>query len=499
MPLLPYQHRWVDDRSPIKVWEKSRRIGATWAEAGDAVVEAAKKKGGSTTYYVGYNKEMALEFIDEAASWTRLLNKAASVIEQFIVEDEGRDILAYRIKFSTGNQVVALSSRPANLRGKQGIAVIDEAAFHEDLAGLIKAALALTMWGGRVHILSTHFGAANPFNELVNDIRAGRRRGFSLHRTTLDDALGEGLYRTICQELGREWTAVAEAQWRADLVEQYGDDADEELFVIPSQMGGLFLPAALVESRMQPGIPVLRAKGPHAFDELEPALTRACAVLHSDLMSFFGEDFGRSGDLTVIWPLQVEESLMRRTPFVVELRDVPYEEQRRILFHVLDRLPHFVSGAMDATGNGGYLAEVAGQRYGAKTDEHDGRIDPVMLTIDWYREHMPKYKAALEDAKIILPQSAAILADHQLLRMTKGVAKPDDRRTRDGEGGGQRHGDSAVAAALAYYATFQGIGQYQYRSVTPAVSQREFRAPATMSAGRTEPAGPALGRGRGEA
>ena len=33
--LLPYQQRWLVDPSPVKVWEKSRRIGASWGDAAD--------------------------------------------------------------------------------------------------------------------------------------------------------------------------------------------------------------------------------------------------------------------------------------------------------------------------------------------------------------------------------------------------------------------------------------------------------------------------------
>jgi hypothetical protein len=58
--------------------------------------------------------------------------------------------------------------------------IIDEAAFHEQLGELIKAAMALLMWGGQVHIISTHNGADNPFNELIQDIRA-KKRPYSLH------------------------------------------------------------------------------------------------------------------------------------------------------------------------------------------------------------------------------------------------------------------------------------------------------------------------------
>ena len=33
--------------------------------------------------------------------------------------DERSDILAYRIRFASGHKIVALSSRPSNLRGKE--------------------------------------------------------------------------------------------------------------------------------------------------------------------------------------------------------------------------------------------------------------------------------------------------------------------------------------------------------------------------------------------
>ena len=68
--LLPYQQAWIADRAPVKVWEKSRRIGATWCEAADAALDAAAQSG-TDWWYLGYNKDMALEFIEAAAAWTR--------------------------------------------------------------------------------------------------------------------------------------------------------------------------------------------------------------------------------------------------------------------------------------------------------------------------------------------------------------------------------------------------------------------------------------------
>jgi phage FluMu gp28-like protein len=462
--LLPYQVRWIADEAPVKVAEKSRRVGITWAEAAASVLSAAARRG-CDTWYLGYNKDMALEFVETAAAWARQMDRAARAIEEVAIEGERRDLLAYRIRFSSGRKIVALSSRPSNLRGKQGRAVIDEAAFHDDLRGLLKAALAFTMWGGAVRVISTHNGAANPFNELVNEIRAGRKH-YSLHRITIDDAIADGLFHRICQKSGRRWTSAAEAEWRAELFAQYGEDAEEELLCVPRASGGAFLASALVEDRMCDEALVTRWDMPAEFarrpeaertraaaDFCEEKLASVIARLEPEAMSFIGEDFGRSGDLTVIWTLQVRQDLKRHTPFVVELRNIPFKQQEEILFHVLDRLPRFTAGAMDARGNGQYLAEIAMQRYGS-------RIRQVMLTTEWYRENMPRYKAALEDGRIDLPRDAAILGDHRALVVEGGVARVAERRTRDG--GGARHGDSAIAAALAHYASTIAPEEYAY-------------------------------------
>jgi phage FluMu gp28-like protein len=480
--LLPYQVRWIADTSAVKVAEKSRRVGITWAEAADAALSAAAAAG-MDTWYLGYNRDMAREFVETAAAWARQFNKAAHAIEEVALDDERHGLLAYRIRFASGHKIVALSSRPSNLRGKQGRAVIDEAAFHENLPELLKAALAFTMWGGAVRVISTHNGADNPFNELVNDIRAGRRP-FSLHRVTLEDALGEGLYYRICQKAGRRYTAEGEREWRARIFAEYGDAANEELLCVPRASAGAFLSSMLVEHRMRAGVPVLRWDAAPDFGEqpeeyrfkaarewcernLDPVLGRL-----DNLMSSFGEDFGRTGDLTVFWPMQIGNDLVRRTPFVVELRRVPFRQQEQILFYILDRLPRLIGGALDARGNGQYLAEVARQRYGA-------RVEQVMLSAQWYRENMPRYKAAFEDGTIELPRDGEILADHRALEIEHGYAHVPERRDQKG-----RHGDAAIAGALAFYASSIRAQPPAYTPAPPRTTGMRF------ARGRVDPFGP---------
>jgi phage FluMu gp28-like protein len=454
---LKYQQKWLKDKSEVKVYEKSRRIGISWTEAAGDTLEAAKDTGGQDVWYIGYNKDMAEEFIKDCAFWAKIYNKAAGDIEEINIIDEDKEILAFRIRFASGKRITALSSRPSNLRGKQGIVVIDEAAFHDNLDELLKSALALLIWGGKVRIISTHDGVDNKFNELVEDIRAGKKK-YSLHRTTIDDALEDGLYRAICKKLNKKYSKEEEKKWRESLFDFYGDGADEELLCIPKQSGGSYLSRALIESRMDKDIPVLRYECDDEF-VLKPEEFRIRKTLRwcdenilpvirelPPLPTYFGEDFGRSGDLTVIWLLQKLQDLSLRTPFIVELRNVPFEQQKQILFYIVDRLKIFCGGALDGRGNGEYLAEVALQKYGST------RIEKIMLSQTWYRENMPKYKAVFEDKEIILPKDLDILEDHRMIQVVKGIPViPDNIRRKDAKGK-QRHGDSAIAGALAVYA-----------------------------------------------
>jgi phage FluMu gp28-like protein len=485
---LPYQQQLMASVShhAVTVVEKSRRTGYSWAAGAIAVLTAAAlpAAGGSDVLYMGYNLEMAREFIDYVAEWARQISPAAVEVREHIFTDPDRpdqQIKAFRVEFASGHKVLALPSVPRALRGMQGLVIIDEAAFHDELDALLKAAFALLIWGGKVLIISTHNGDTNPFNVLVQDIRAGRKP-YHLLRCTFDDALADGLYRRIQMKAGKPWSPEAEAAWRAEIIGFYGNAADEELHVIPSPSSGSAIPAPLIEARMHDGIPVLelvcKPDFVHWADHLRQAeirdwceaqLAPVLARLDPSLAHAFGFDFGRSGDLSVIWPMAIGRDLVRRTPLLVEMRGVPFQQQEQVLFFLVDRLPRFRAGKLDARGNGQYLAERAVQRYGA------ARIEAVMLSEGWYREHMPPFKAAFEDATITVPRNAGVLADLRSLAWVRGVIRvPETRATTEA---GQRHGDAAVAGALGYAASRAEPEEYGYRSAAPAAGRRGMQAP----------------------
>lgn len=96
----------------------------------------------------------------------------------------------------------------------------------------------------------------------------------------------------------------------------YGAGASEELDCIPANGSGARLSRALIESRMSPDTPVLRLTCPEGYelqpedvrwsetqDWLDTHLKPLLEALPTDARSFLGRDFGRSGDLSVDYPL----------------------------------------------------------------------------------------------------------------------------------------------------------------------------------------------------
>lgn len=473
--LLPYQQRWIADQSPFKVMEKGRRTGVTWAEASDDVLIAASDRsaGGQNVYYVGTDKEMTEEYIQACAMWAKEFNRAATEIDEGLwgeSEKDEKEIKTFTIRFPRSRfKIIALASRPRKLRGRQGVLVGDEAAFQDDLAALKEAAMAFLIWGGKVRLISTHFGVENDFNTIVNEIRAGTQKG-TVHRVTFRDAVAEGLYRRVCLRLKKPWTAEGELAWVNEIYAYYGKGADQELDCIPSDSGGVWLSRALIEARMVPG-KVLRWECKPGFEQLPEHIRRAdcqdwidehlapeLLKLDPALQSFFGQDFGRTGDLSVQVPVQLTQALVRRVPFTIELRNVPFKQQEQVCFHLLDRLPRFMHGKFDARGNGQYLAEVAMQRYGAT------RIDQVMLSETWYRENTAPLKAAFEDGTIELPRDAETLNDLRAFEVVRGVPRIPDRRSTDAAGK-KRHGDAGVAILLADAATRAEVTPMEFEAL----------------------------------
>lgn len=181
----------------------------------------------------------------------------------------------------------------------------------------------------------------------------------------------------------------------------------------------------------------------------------------------FGFDFARVADLTAGSLMAVQKRLKRREVLAFELRNVPGIEQKLITRKILQRVRHrLVGAAFDATGMGWTVAEDMGREFGLREDpEGSGLVMAVKFSEEWYRLHMPPLKAAIEDDMLDLIADAEHLGDLRTIKLIRGIARVP--ALREGTTGKKRHGDHAIAVALAHWASRQRWVEYGYQPVPP--------------------------------
>lgn len=474
--LMAHQRQAVALTHSIVAIPKGRRTGITFAVMlrKTLVAAATKELGGDNVFYIGDTKEKGLEAIGYCAKFARLIAKAqgeVSDIEEFIFIDQDekgntREIAAYRIRFASGFQICALSSRPANIRGLQGHVVIDEAAFHADVRGVIDAATALLIWGGQITVISSLNGKGNPFTQFCNDIEAGLYGADAVvFKVTFDDAVVNGLFERVCLMKGVEPTAEGKKEWYTRIRSSYGPRLAamrEELDVIARDGNGVRLPGVWVDRAQSLSEKlVVRLALDDAFvnkpmeertawadDWIKRVLDPVLDQLDKSVRYVFSQDYARHRDFSVWGGHAITLGLRRQTRIGIEMHKVPYAQQRQIVIHAIKRLPNRCGGAMDATGPGAPLAEEVADEFG-----HD-HVHQVDLSRKWYQEWMPKLIQAFEDGQIDLPMDANWAQDLRAIEDVDGVPMVSKLRRKDLKDPDLlRHGDSAVMLALGWFAT----------------------------------------------
>lgn len=478
--LMKHQSGFLGLQQSIIAVPKGRRTGMTFAKALDSTLIAASRReaGGDNVYYIGDTKEKGLEFIGYCAKFARLIAEAqgqgVSSIEEFLFEDQdekgnSKYITSYRIRFSSGFQVTALSSRPANIRGLQGIVIIDEAAFHADVQGVLDAATALLIWGGKIVVISSHNGKSNPFNQFCKDIEEGRYGDdATVYTVTFDDAVANGLYERVCMMKGATPTAEGKKKWYTKIRNSYGPRKAamrEELDAIPRDGAGVAIPGVWIDEAMPEERPVLRLvlddQFVHQSDEyrktwceqwIEENVKPLLDSLAPSLQHVLAQDFARHRHFSVISPLVIAQNLTRHSPWMVEMQNVPTRQQEQILWYIIRRLPNFRGAAIDATGPGQTIAEYTADEFG-----HD-MIHQVNLSRSWYGLWMLKFIQFFEDGTITVPRDANVEQDLRAIVDVDGIKMVPQVNQRDmKEPELFRHGDSAVTLCLAVFASLNMV------------------------------------------
>ena len=505
--LMQHQSDWLRMQSEldIAVCEKGRRTGITFCQALDDTITAAtsKEDGGSNVWYMADTREKGLEYIGYVAKFAQIVARGqATRIEQHIFVDQlpdgtSRNIQAFRVRFASGFRITSLSSRPENIHGLQGLVNIDEAALHKDVAKVLESATALLIWGGRIRVWSSHRGKKNPFNTLVQDVRAGRygKRAGAI-RITFDDAVANGLYERVCAMNGKPATAEGKKAWYTGIRSAYGPRKAamrEELDVIPRDGDGSAIPSVWIERAMPAVRPVLRV----VFDDDFPRRTESereswgATWIATQLLPLVtavsagfsgrwavGMDFARHRHFSVIMPARITQELHRDVPFLIEMANAPTRQQEQILWALLGALNRWTF-AGDASGPGQTLMEYTADRFGrAELDKETGRysggpVHEIVLSRSWYGEWMRKYIDLFEDGFIALPRDASLDDDHRAVEFVDGIPMvPKLERADAKDSDLVRHGDGAIAGALMQFAALNpcGDGAIDYHRVKPDAS-----------------------------
>src|SRR3954471_4943645 len=206
---LPYQVKWILDDSPLRLAEKSVRIGWTYC---DAFKNVRKRLHHHQRDYLFSSKDQstAIEYIQTCYRFCELYDYTRSVLSHGIedwrmpIYKDGKntgfteETKVGVIKFDNHSRIISFSSNPHALRAYGGDVGLDEFAFHARPEELCASASGRITWGFDLALLSSHNGTDSLFYTFSREAPQ-RKGGWSHYRVTLLDAIDSGLVEKINQ------------------------------------------------------------------------------------------------------------------------------------------------------------------------------------------------------------------------------------------------------------------------------------------------------------
>jgi phage FluMu gp28-like protein len=428
---LPYQIEWLKDTSPVKIWEKSRRIGATYVQSYEDVEDCVSNRV-PVVWFSSADISAAKEYILYCAKWAKLFDIGARDLGEIVIDSEN-DIKSFTIEFTNGTRINALSSNPKAFRSKGGKVILDEFAHHDDAVAMWKAAKPTVTWGFPLRILSTHNGKSARFYKFIESIKKGKLR-WSLHTVDINKAVDDGLVDRIYK---RKTTATERKEWLSQQEEDCFDRETWEQEYLCHAIDGAT--AFLTYEEIQK----CEADTLWNDDEFSEYFN---LELKGSL--FLGVDIARKKHLTVMW---VAEEIGRTlyTRHIKIMENTPFKIQKAYLYHLLGN-PKLYRACIDSTGLGMQLAEEAVEKYG------DNRVEGVTFTGRVKEDLAFSLRTKIEDIGILFPDDNDIREDfHSIRKIT--TASNNIRFDADADKV-LGHADRFWAAALMCHAAKSDAG-----------------------------------------
>ena len=439
---LPYQEKWILDRSRLKLMEKARQIGLSWSTA-YAAIERTAESGSKWDQWISSRDDLQARLvIEDCKMFAKVLQLAAEDLGECVI-DQDRKLSAYVLHFDNGRRIHSMSSNPDAQAGKRGGRILDEFALHPDPRKLWSIAYPGITWGGNMEVISTHRGSANFFNQLIREVRERNNpKKISLHRVTLQDAIDQGFLWKLQQSLPADHEVQDQDEpMYFDFIK--GGCADEESFqqeymCVPADDAGAFLEFDLIASVEYAG---------DVKWEID------CSVVKPEGRLYGGLDIGRTKDLTVLWVLELlGDTLYTRQ--IIELRNMSKPDQEKILWPVMAKLER---GCLDYTGLGIGWGDDAVKQFG------EYRIECVRFSPQVKEALAYPVRGRMEDKKLRIPYKPEIRADLRAVAK-ETTAAGNIRFTAERSENG--HADRFWALALAIHAAGNPSAPISYESLS---------------------------------
>ena len=469
---LPYQQAWILDQSPLRIIQKSRQVGITYADAYDSVLKASAKDARLDVWISSRDQAQAKLYLEDCKYWAVFLHVYVQDLGLLIL-DEKTNASAYVLQFANGRRIYCLSSNPNALAGKRGHVKLDEFALHQDQRLLYKVAKPVTTWGGQLSIISTHRGIGTLFNDIITEIlHRGNPKKWSLHTVPIEVAVQQGLVKRINKKTGGNESdeaflkrihdeCIDEEQWKQEYCCQPADE--NSAFFSYDMIRSCEHPTLKLmtldqlESYLKSSSLLERSGSPDPYRDSSLRNSSSSSFSSSSSTSgsprpfgmgegsgvraqlYLGLDVARKKDLCVIdVGEKIGDVVWDRVR--IELQNASFSEIEEQLFRLL-KLPQLKRACIDATGMGMQLAERAKERFGWK-------VEGLTFTAPLKEELAFALRAAFEDRKLRLVSDENLRADLRALR--KQVTAAGHIRF-DGEAD-DSHCDRTWALALRHHA-----------------------------------------------
>jgi phage FluMu gp28-like protein len=458
--LLPYQAKWVNDNSRLKIVVKGRQTGFSWAATLRAVLACLDHK--VTWIFLSKGERQSRLLMEKVADHIKAVGLLAELHETNFME--GTVVKQLEARFPNGSVIYGLPANPDTARGYSGNVTLDEFAFHQDAERIYAALYPSITRGYSIEVISTPNGKQGKYYDLAK--KAGLVAGETPDPDSSWSPHVVDIYQAAVQGLA-ESAAVGDGPLATKLTDSIAA-AFQERGVKPSL-------------RMVRFVSELRAGADYDDDWMQeyccqfvstaenfitPELVKAClsaeasmdlpqALLVKEVGEFFlGIDIGRKHDRTVFWLDRINLGApvtpgapprrVATTRRVETQHGIPFQyqvEHARVLLKLKGATgsPLIRRCCIDATGMGAPLAEALATEFGS-------RVEPTVFTSLVKEDLAFRTKRFMENGQTLFPDAPEVRQAFGAIRkvtLPSGAIRFDAERTEAG------HADHFWAKALA--------------------------------------------------